>query len=730
MPNLSLGIILPTCNRPHFLCDAIDSIRAQDFPDWQLIVINDGGEDISSTIRKYNDKRIQLIQFNQKYGVSEARNIGLRMVTSDWVTFLDDDDLYLPGYFSYLASVADSADVLIFDSIYSSEVIVEGVRKVHDQSRPYAELPYDPELLLGGNYIPIQTVVFRRSSVPIFFDPMLEVYEDWDYLLRLCLDRKVTKISQPFVDIRRRIDRNDSATTLAGFVKWMQAFDIVANKYPSDNPKVILRRMQTRNEIITTRYVAKMASAVCQDTQSQRSLEPWLGPNRMLPKEMEWLQEEQKLSAPSLAFLILTTEPNKGSQASTLASLAAQRVAVEEYQRGAVDQIPWEVVNSKMMAFSANWIALIDAGDQLAPDASFRIQQAILAHPQWQLIYTDEDSLTADGQHVNPHCKPDFNLDYLRSLPYVGGLLIIKKELFAELGGFDPQAEGAEDYDLVLRAWERVGDAGIGHIPEVLYHRLQGGGHCTQSIEEILAASKSVLERHLQRLGIGAEVMPGPFPPATRVRYPLTATPSVSIIIPTRNQLGMLQRCVESIIEKTRYPHYEILIVDNDSDEPEARQYLDLLAAQEESLGGRLRILRHPGPFNFAAMNNRAVAAARGEFLLLLNNDTAALHEDWLDEMVSHALRPEVGVVGAKLLFPDGKIQHAGVILGMKGPAEHPFIGQPAEYRGYFGRAMLTQNLSAVTGACLLISKDLYQQVGGLDESTFQVSYNDVDLCL
>ncbi|WP_077218258.1 glycosyltransferase [Acidithiobacillus albertensis] len=379
---------------------------------------------------------------------------------------------------------------------------------------------------------------------------------------------------------------------------------------------------------------------------------------------------------------------------------------------------------------NSDWLILIDAGDQLAPDAIFRIQMAVQNHPEWQLIYTDEDSLTADGQHVNPHCKPDFNIDYLRSLPYIGGLLVIKKELFEALGGFDPQADGAEDYDFVLRAWEKIGDAGIGHIPEVLYHRLQGGGHCNKSVEEILQVSQAALQRHLQRLNIAAEVLPGPFPPATRVRYPLTGTPLVSIIIPTRNQLGYLQRCVESLIEKTRYAHYEILIVDNDSDDAEARTYLDMLKAQEEQLGGRLRVLRHPGPFNFSAMNNRAVEQARGDYVLLLNNDTAALHDDWLDEMVSQILRPEVGIVGAKLLFPDGKIQHAGVILGMRGPAEHPFIGQPPEYRGYFGRAMLTQNLSAVTGACLLIKKSLYQELGGLDEKQFQVSYNDIDLCL
>jgi len=462
---------------------------------------------------------------------------------------------------------------------------------------------------------------------------------------------------------------------------------------------------------------------------------PWLPAGRWSPTEAAWAQEEMAgwVEPPRLHFMILEN-PQIPLQPTT-ESLQGQWLTPLWQAISVPDDDFLTVANAALEEAFADWIALMDAGDQLAPDASFRIAQAIRKHPQWQLIYTDEDNLTPDGQHINPHCKPDFNLDYLRSLPYTGGLLVVRKDLFTALGGFDPEAEGAEDYDLVLRAWEHlqtagVGEAGIGHVPEVLYHRLQGSSHCRKSIPEILAAGQAVLERHLQRLGIAAEVSPGPFPPSYRVRYALFATPLVSIIIPTRDQLGFLQRCIESVIEKTRYPAYEILVVDNDSQDPEARRYLDLLAEQEEGLGGRLRVLRYPGAFNFSAMNNQAVAAARGEYVLLLNNDTAALHEDWLDEMMSHALRPGVGIVGAKLLYPDGKIQHAGVILGMKGPAEHPFIGRPPEDRGYFGRAQLTQDYSAVTAACLLVRKEVFRMVGGLDEERFQVSYNDVDLCL
>ena len=462
---------------------------------------------------------------------------------------------------------------------------------------------------------------------------------------------------------------------------------------------------------------------------------PWLPDARWLPAERAWARQEFPDETDSQALAVIAVMENAGINADrTMRSISEQwlRPSLVTIAPGA----PLTDVNAALLACRADWLGLIDGGDRLAPDAIFRLMHAARVHPTWKILYSDEDSLTPSGQHVNPHCKPDFNLDYLRSLPYVGGLMLIHRELFEALGGFDPDCEGAEDYDFLLRAWEHLqrsgeGEGAIGHVPEVLYHRAQGSGHSRKSVPELLAAGQHALQAHFDRLGIPAEVQGGPFPPAYRVRWPLPPDrPLVSILIPTRDQLGMLQRCVESVIEKTRYPAYEILIIDNDSQSDDAVRYLGAIESREQELGGRLRIIRAPGPFNFSAMNNLAARAARGDYLLLLNNDTAALHEEWLDEMMGHAVRPDVGVVGAKLLYPDGKIQHAGVILGMRGPAEHPFIGRAGEDRGYFGRAQLVQDLSAVTGACLLVRKSLYEGVGGLDENAFKVSYNDIDLCL
>lgn len=460
------------------------------------------------------------------------------------------------------------------------------------------------------------------------------------------------------------------------------------------------------------------------------SLPVWVEPRRWSPKEREWADAFFKSHpAPELAILVLRRN-EQDSDAVTIRSLGAQWQTVH-WQSVVLNEQVSQTVNPVIQQLPAEWVAIVDAGDQLASDTLLHLALVVEQHPQWQLIYTDEDSFRPDGTHLNPQFKPDFNLDYFFSMPYTGSLILIKKALFETLGGFSADANGVEEYDLIIRAWELLGDQGIGHIAEVLYHRQDNAlPRLAIGIDQTLLALYRAVERHFARCDIAAEVSPGPFPPSMRIRYPLTAAPMVSIIIPTRNQLQLLRRCLESIIEKTTYLNYEIWVVDNDSDDPETCQYLNLICENKAAFGNRIHVLRCGGAFNFSAMNNLSAQHANGEFLLLLNNDTAVLHDDWLNEMVSHALRPDVGIVGVKLLFPNGNVQHAGVLLGLRGPAEHPFIGATPDFRDNQGRVQLTQNPSAVTGACLMIRKSLFQEVGGLDETRFQVSYNDIDLCM
>ncbi len=384
--------------------------------------------------------------------------------------------------------------------------------------------------------------------------------------------------------------------------------------------------------------------------------------------------------------------------------------------------------NRALLETLADWVGMWEAGDKLVPHALFSFAEKISLHPEYRVLYSDEDRVTVDDTHDTPFFKTDFNLEMLRAAPFaVGGLLLIEHALFSALGGFDAAMEGVEYFDLTLRACEQVGRGGIGHIADILYHRHAEGGHARRDAEAVQAAHRTSLQAHLARIGCAAELAEGLLPGTLHLRYPVLGEPLVSILIPGKNQVDMLKRCLTSLIEGTGYANCEILVLDNGSDEAEAIAYLDELRALNSP---RLRVLDCAGPFNFSAINNRGAREAQGEYLVLLNNDTAVLHEEWLEEMLGIAGQADVGAVGAKLHYPDGRVQHAGVILGMgDAPAEHPCLGHAADDDGYFGRLKLTQEYSAVTAACMLVRKSLYLELGGLDETRYQVSYNDVDFC-
>jgi GT2 family glycosyltransferase len=468
----------------------------------------------------------------------------------------------------------------------------------------------------------------------------------------------------------------------------------------------------------------------------------------------DWIAEQVRAwpLVPCLALGMIVPVGSEAAVALTLRSLVLQaagdwelHVVAERdmpeplriiprlvWHRG--DGAPAERLDQALVQSHAHFVALIDAGDQLAPHALFAVGQALFRHPEWAALYTDEDRIDLKGEHSSPHFKPDFNLDLMRSLPYVGGLLAVRREMFAALGGFDARWEGTEEYDFALRLAERLGPAGFGHVADVLYHRLTTSGRSRRPIEALCADMPKILQAHLDRSGVAATAEPGLQPHSCRVRYRHDGpAPLVSIIVPTKNQLGFLKRCLETVLKLTEYENYEIVVVDNGSDEAEACAYLEAIEAKFAEIGSRIRVLRHPGAYNFAAMNNRAVReAARGDYLCLLNNDTAPLDGAWLGELMAQARRPEVGAVGAKLFYPDGHIQHGGVVLGVGwgSPADHPYNREPGASPGYWGRLLAVQDFSAVTAACLVTRRSLYEEVGGLDESEFEVSFNDVDYCL
>lgn len=379
-------------------------------------------------------------------------------------------------------------------------------------------------------------------------------------------------------------------------------------------------------------------------------------------------------------------------------------------------------------ALAAGWLALLGSGDVLAEDALYQVAEVIAHHPEVRLIYSDEDRIDDAGLRSAAYFKPDWSIDLFRSQNLFSRLGVFEVALVREAGGLPSVLDPVGEYDLALRCVERVPASAIHHVQKLLYHRrvesvadtfaMDGRSHAPVGGEEALRA-------HLQRIGVRASVEPAD--PGYRVRYALPdVPPRVSLIIPTRNGERLVRQCIESILSKTTYPDYEIILVDNGSDDPGALAYFDELA---QRMG--VRVLRDDSPFNYSALNNRAVAVASGDVVGLINNDVEVISPDWLSEMIGIVLQPGVGAVGARLWYPDKTLQHAGVLLGVGADiAAHAHRGLHEGEPGYFGRAALTQSFSAVTAACLIVRKDLYQQVGGLDEVNLHVAYNDVDFCL
>ena len=375
---------------------------------------------------------------------------------------------------------------------------------------------------------------------------------------------------------------------------------------------------------------------------------------------------------------------------------------------------------------TGTWYALFDHDDLLHPSALYEMMKVISSRPA-DLIYTDENTFNETPKDAfNPHFKPDYAPDNLRANNYICHFTAFSKDLLEKAGGgFNPEYDGSQDHDLILRLTEQAEH--IVHIPKILYYWRAHKGSTAEAIQAkpyVTEAGKKAVQAHLDRLNLKATVTDGLVPSMYRIKYELTSTPLISILIPNKNHKEDLKRCIDSIQAKTTYDNYEIIVIENNSTEPDTFQYYEELKQNPS-----VQIITYNHPFNFSALNNEGAKHTKGEYLLLLNNDTEVLSSDWLQEMLMYAQREDVGAVGAKLYYPDGTIQHAGIGIGIKMLAGHWHKNFPKEHPGYFGRLTYAQNVSAVTAACVMIPWKVYEAMNGLDES-FSIVFNDVDLCL
>lgn len=385
--------------------------------------------------------------------------------------------------------------------------------------------------------------------------------------------------------------------------------------------------------------------------------------------------------------------------------------------------------NEALRIANGDFILLADHDDIIVPQALYEIVKVLNEHPNTEIAYTDEDKISMDGKmYFEPNFKPDFSIDLLHSVNYICHIFVVKKTIVDEIGEFRSEYDGAQDYDFILRCCEKTEH--IYHIPQVLYHwraHPDSTAEDPESKRYAFEAGKKAIQEHYYRIGWDAVVEDGEYLGIYRSKFKISGNPKVSIIILNKDHIDDLDKCINSILKKSSYQNYEIVVAENNSEEEETFVYYNTISEMD----ARIKVVywKGEGGFNYSAINNFAAKSATGEYFLLLNNDIEVISEDWLQEMLGYCQRQEVGIVGAKLYYPDHTIQHAGVVLGMGGIAGHILCQASGDEPGYNGRLVNVQDMTAVTAACMMVKKSVYEEVQGLDES-FKVAFNDIDFCM
>jgi GT2 family glycosyltransferase len=408
---------------------------------------------------------------------------------------------------------------------------------------------------------------------------------------------------------------------------------------------------------------------------------------------------------------------------------------LEEYERDARIHVVHnerqlrisENTNEAIKVASGDFLVFADHDDLLAPETLFECAKALNTYNNLDIIYTDEDKISMDGKEFfQPHFKSDFNLDLLRSMNYISHLFVARRSLVEEVGMLRSEFDGSQDYDFILRCIEAT--EAIYHIPKVLYHWRAHQDSTAENPESKLyafEAGQRAIQAHFDRLSIKALVTPGKFLGLYKTKYAIEGEPLISIVIPNKDHIEDLDLCIQTIEKKSTYRNYEYIIIENNSEKKETFDYYEKLKAANP----KVTVITYEDKFNYSLINNYGVAFAKGEYILLMNNDTQIINEDCLEELLGVCMREDVGIVGARLFYEDHTIQHAGVVIGAGGIAGHAFVGNEANDYGYFGKILCMQDFNAVTAACMMVKKEIFYQVNGLSPE-LAVAFNDVDFCL
>lgn len=774
-----VSLVIPAFN-PRFFERALSSAVSQNYGNLEIIVCDDSRgneiEDIAVSVSEQTGVAVRYVRNPRTLGLVDNLKACLEQAQGEFIKFLCDDDLL------YSACIEQQVHEMRHDEVslvvaqrllWDANDIILPARIENTPLSPVSALLKGDDVLgifekfpvnvLGG----FSSALMRRADVvellPALTEEGARFVATLDFALYVCLLRRGNlavsnnvlsaerlyperlSAQQPMKDAaeveREWISqmlkaRSGESAPAPGWVRYVPLTRV------EDSPRVwqelplsrTLGSKQSRQE-----WGVGVNSFSFGELYAQ-----WLACRVLTEQQRHWLPETLASwpQQPRIVPIIIDRQGSRDGLERTLEALAAQdyppelilvlSVSCNEATLdGRVFHMPLqddglEQINTLLPQLEgADWFYLLQPGDCLVAPALLVMADRIAHCQTLTCLYSDEGSLRT-GESAEPAFKPDFNLDLMRSYPYVGRALAFKRERFLAFGGFAPAFAELAPHDVLWRMVESDGLHVVGHIAEVL---LESKFDLSQWLTEpgVVAQSPRILQVHLQRLGIVHEIRRGGSELLNRVDYHHARRPLVSVVIVTQDQTAAVQRCVETLLEKTAYTEYELLLVDNGSESAEARVWLDGMA----QLGSdRIRVLSYPQQGNAAAVHNFVVSQARGEYVLLLNAFAVITQADWLDELLNHAQRPEVGVVGAKLFNPDGGVLHAGLILGLNGPVGLPFYGQPMQSDGYMFRLQAVHDLSAVGGDCLMIRKSVFDAAGGLDERDLKQSLNVVDLCL
>lgn len=718
------SIILTTYNRPDLLQDSLASVGSQTLRDFEVILINDNGEPVEHLLAAY-DFPITYIRQGRNQGLSAARNAGLALARGRYVVYLDDDDIYLPNHLAVLAEAFEQhpSSVIYTGVEYVNEKLENGRRIELGRGQPFKHEVFDRDRLFVQNYIPVNTWAHPRQMLTTVgeFDTSLAAFEDWDMLLRLATRYPFVHVPIVTSEVHTRAPGAGGDHMLGRERKNFPAlYRELYERYSGSASEGLQRGRQQMLESLGERPQGGLAHWLAERL-------PTASENRLIAEYLEGHQ-----GGPLIGVVVLDTEGQAEALMVTLKSLLGERCLYATLRilvitpadvpaTSAADKLHFlkmtdeplvAQINRAVESSDCQWFMLARAGDEFTQSGLMVAGLELAGNPGCRAVYGDQLQRLPDGS-LGAAFLPGFNLDLLLSFPMVMARhWLYRRDLFLAAGGFDAAFPGAFEFELLTRLIEQEGLAGLGHIDEPLF--ITEAPTLRDNPDE-----RRVIERHLSNRGYQAQVLLG-LPGRYRVHYGHIAAPLVSIILATDVPLAALQRCTDSLLEKTAYSHYELLLADSGT-RADVSAWL-----REVALLGDDKVRVFPAEAGLA--QNRAAEQARGEYLLLLSGEAAIVNADWLGELLNHAQRPEVGVVGGKLLTPNGRISQAGLLLGVNGPATPAFAGEAMDAAGYMHRLQVDQNYSAVGEECLMVRAEVFRQIGGMDARLN--AFRDVDLCL